>query len=114
MRISKRHRAIIEVMEANGYVWLSNLPANAIMRFRYRTRKGFKGFIKIAGLTFLTKRVADIMTLATTNKNAPRLSLREQNQLLEQQLVELESENYALRKKDLETIVAKLEEKRLM
>lgn len=114
MRISKRHKAIIEVMEASGYVWLSNLPANAIMRFRYRTRKGFEGFIKVAGLTFLTKRVAEIMTLATTDKNAPRLSMRDQNILLEAQLVELESENYALRKKDLKTIVAKLEERRLI
>lgn len=98
MRLSDRHRRIVEEMESDGYVWLSHMSVNAQMRFRNKTRKGFKGFVKIEGLTFLTKRVADTISSGTSkNRAEKRLSYREQIALMEERLVELEAELYRLK-----------------
>ena len=55
MRISIEHKNIIKQYEDKGYVWLSHMSKNGIERFRYRTRKGFKGYIKVKDLTFFNK-----------------------------------------------------------
>ncbi len=97
MRLSDRHRTIVEQMEKDGYVWLSHLPVTAQMRFRSKVKKGFKGFVIIENLTFLTKRVADFIVKGTIANNGVRLTLSDQVRLLEDQLVELESELYRQR-----------------
>lgn len=94
MRLSNNHTKIIAEMEASGYVWLSHLSANGIMRFRYKVARGFKGYIKIDGLTFLTKRVASAIDAGSKSSNKSRLTYREQVKFLEKQLVEVESELY--------------------
>lgn len=97
MRLSKEHFNIIEQMEASGYVWLSHLSPNGVMRFRYKTARGFKGFIKIEGLTFLTKRVAESIEIGSKTKDKGRMTYKDQVKYLEKQLVEVESELYTAR-----------------
>ena len=97
MRLSDRTKEIIEKMEKDGYVWLSHMPVNAQMRFRNRTKTGFKGFIKVEGLTFLTRRVADLFITGTKERDRKRLTFKEQIEWLENQLIELEKENYQLK-----------------
>lgn len=98
MRLSDRHRRIVEEMEADGYVWLSHLSVNAQMRFRNKTRKGFKGFLKVEGLTFMTSRVAEMIENGCKPKEAQRrLTYREQIAIMEKRLVELEAEVYRLK-----------------
>lgn len=97
MRLSDRHREIISKMEADGYVWLSHMPVNAQMRFRNRTKNGFKGYIKVEGLTFLTMRVAEAIKLGSRTKSQPRVPLGKQLEEMEKRLVELEAENYILK-----------------
>lgn len=94
MRLSDRHKQIVQEMESDGYVWLSHMPANAIMRFRNKTRTGFTGFIKIEGLTFLTKRVANQISRGCKGIDRRRLTYKEQVLLLEKDLVQLEKELY--------------------
>ena len=102
MRLSDRARYIIKEMEADGYVWLSHMPVNAQMRFRNRTRVGFDGYIKVEGLTFLTRRVADLLISGTKERDRKKLTFKEQIVWLEKQLIELEKENYALKHKGFE------------
>lgn len=97
MRLSERHRYVIEEMEKDGYVWLSHLSVNAQMRFRNKTKKGFDGYIKVEGLTFLTRRVADAISCGTKKPNEPRLTYKQQVEVLERKLVELEKELYQLK-----------------
>lgn len=97
MRLSSRHRLIIEEVERDGYVWLSHLPINAQMRFRNMTRGGYDGFTKIEGLTFLTKRVAESIVDGTKSEGKKRLTLPMQVRKLESQLIELEAELYRLK-----------------
>ena len=97
MRLSNRHRTMIEEVERDGYVWLSHLPINAQMRFRYMTRTGYDGFLKIEGLTFLTKRVAESISDGTKDRGKKRLNLSLQVKKLEQHLIELEAEVYRLK-----------------
>ena len=94
MRLSDKHKRVVEEMEASGYVWLSHLSTNAVMRFRYKTAQGFKGFIKVEGLTFLTKRVAEAIEYGSKGKNEKRMTYKEQVKMLEKQLVETERELY--------------------
>lgn len=89
MRLSEKHRKIIKEMNSKGYVWLSDLSRNAIMRFRNKTRAGFDGYLKVEGLTFLTPRVADSISRGVKDSK-PRLNLRQQNMLLEKDLIALE------------------------
>lgn len=98
MRLSSKHRKKIAEMEASGYVWLSHMNVNAQMRFRNRTRKGFSGFIKEDGLTFLTREVARAFEIGTKRKSGPKMTLTEQVHFLttrlaarEQYIKELES-----------------------
>lgn len=97
MRLSDNHLRIIAEMEASGYVWLSHLSANGIARFRYKTARGFKGYLKIDGLTFLTKRVATSIDVGSKSEGTSRLTYKEQVKFLEKQLVEVESELYTAR-----------------
>lgn len=97
MRLSDKHRAIVAEMERDGYVWLSHLAVTAQMRFRAKVKKGFKGYIVIDNLTFLTRRVADAIVVGTVANGGERLTLGQQVQWLEERLVELEAENYRLR-----------------
>lgn len=97
MRLSDKHRAIVADMERDGYVWLSHLPVTAQMRFRSKVKKGFKGFIVIESLTFLTKRVADCIVAGTIANGGQRLPLGKQLEMMEEQLVALEFENYRLK-----------------
>ena len=97
MRLSDKHRAIVADMERGGYVWLSHLPVTAQMRFRSKVKKGFKGFIVIENLTFLTKRVADYIVAGTIANGGQRLPLGKQLEMMEEQLVALEFENYRLK-----------------
>lgn len=97
MRLSSRHREIIEKVEADGYVWLSHLSVNAQMRFRNKVKKGFKGFMKVEQLTFLTPRVADMIRRGAMEKDAPRLSKKDQFEFLEEELVKLEKELFLLK-----------------
>lgn len=97
MRISDKHRAVINDMEKDGYVWLSHMPVTAQMRFRSRVKKGFKGYLVIENLTFLTKRVAEAMVVGTVANGGKRLPLGQQVRWLEDRLVELEAEIYRLR-----------------
>ena len=110
MRLSKEHYRVINEMEAAGYVWLSNLSANAIMRFRYKTQHGFKGFIKVNGLTFLTKRVARIMEAGSKAFGRRRLTFKEQIILLERQLAEVEQQLYVAKGVGKKKMKAKLED----
>lgn len=96
MRLSDKHKVIVDQMERDGYVWLSHLAVTAQMRFRSKVKKGFRGFIVIENLTFLTKRVAESIS-AGTNAKGTRLTLGQQVEMLENQLVELEFENYRLK-----------------
>lgn len=97
MRLSERKKYIIDEMEKDGYVWLSHLNVNAQMRFRNKTKIGFKGYIKVEGLTFLTRRVADSLTLGTKERDRKRLTYKEQIEWLENQLIDLEKELYQLK-----------------
>lgn len=94
MRIGPRNRAIIEGMERAGYVWLTHLGRNAQMRFRNRTRTGFDCFIKINGLTFLTKRIAAMMEKGTKTEDEKRMTYKEQVLELEKELYEMELDLY--------------------
>lgn len=98
MRLGEKHYKIIAEMREGGYVWLSDLSKNAIMRFRNKTRTGFKGYIKVEGLTFLTKRVADSISRGSKDSK-PRLNLREQNKMLEEDLIELERRLYKCKRR---------------
>lgn len=97
MRLSEKHLKIVQEVESDGYVWLSHLSKQAIERFRWKTRKGFKGYFKIEGLTFLTKRVADMLSVGSKNGDKPRLTYKEQVKYLEDQLIQLENELYQAR-----------------
>lgn len=97
MRLSNKHLEIIKQMEASGYVWLSHLSANGIARFRYKVARGFKGYLKIEGLTFLTKRVAMSVDIGSKSEGKTRLTYKEQVRFLEKQLVEVENELYTAR-----------------
>ena len=110
MRLSNKHSAIIQEMEANKYVWLSHLTPNAVMRFRYKTRHGFKGYIKVEGLTFLTKRVAEMIEAGSTSPGKRRLTVKEQLILLERQLAELEQELYVAKGIGKKKLKARLED----
>ena len=90
MRLSQAHRDKIVEMENNGYVWLSNMHVNAQMRFRNRTRKGFKGFVKEMGLTFLPEEVAKAISIGAKKKNKPRYTLTQQVEYLQDKLAERE------------------------
>ena len=98
MRLSDKHLKIIEEVESDGYVWLSHLSKNAIERFRYKTKHGFSGYMKIEGLTFLTKRVAESIARGCRDGSRRRLTYKEQNELLEKDLVALERELYQAKK----------------
>ena len=97
MRLSDRHLKIIKEVESDGYVWLSHLSKNAQYRFRYKTAKGFKGYYKIEGLTFLTKRVANMLELGVSGEGRKKLTVTQQLAILEKQLYELEKELYQLK-----------------
>lgn len=97
MRLSSEHRRIVKVMESSGYVWLTHLTPNAQMRFRNKTRAGFDGYIKIKGLTFFTKRVANYLEKSTSAPGRKRLTYKEQVAFLEKELIALEKENYQLK-----------------
>lgn len=90
MRLSEKHRQKIVEMESKGYVWLSNMNRNAQMRFRNRTRKGFKGFVKEMGLTFLPAEVAEAITIGTKRKEGPKYTLTQQVNYLTNKLAERE------------------------
>lgn len=110
MRLSNKHYNIIAQMEASGYVWLSHLTANAIMRFRYKTQHGFKGYIKVDGLTFLTKRVAQMLENGSKSEGKRRLTLKEQVIVLERQLAEVEQELYVAKGVGKKKMKAKFED----
>ena len=93
MRIGKQKETIIEGMKADGYVWLSDLSKNAVMRFRNWVRSGFSSYVKIDGLTFLTKKVAESLSEGTKSDKR-RLTLKEQNAKLVDEVYELERELY--------------------
>lgn len=97
MRLSDRHLKIIKEVEADGYVWLSHLSKNAQYRFRYKTARGFKGYYKVEGLTFLTKRVANALELGASDGDRKKLTVTQQLAVLEKQLYELERELYQLK-----------------
>lgn len=90
MRLSKEHRDKIIEMESKGYVWLSNMDINAQMRFRNRTRKGFRGYIKELGLTFLPAEVAEAISIGVKRKDKPKLTLTQQVEYLQDKLAERE------------------------
>lgn len=90
MRLSKMHRQKIAEMESKGYVWLSHMNRNAQMRFRNKTRKGFKGFVKEMGLTFLPAEVAEAITIGTKRKEGPKYTLTQQVEYLTAKLAERE------------------------
>lgn len=91
MRLSEEHRKKIEEMELKGYVWLSHMHVNAQMRFRNRTRAGFKGYVKVMGLTFLAAEVAKAITLGTKNGKEPKMTLTQQVEYLQDKLAEREA-----------------------
>lgn len=90
MRLSQAHRDKIKEMESKGYVWLSNMHVNAQMRFRNRTRAGFKGFVKVMNLTFLPKEIAEAISLGTSTPSKPKMTLTEQINYLQDKLAERE------------------------
>ena len=90
MRLSQKHRDKIAEMEAKGYVWLSHMNINAQMRFRNRTRKGFRGYVKELGLTFLPAEVAEAISVGVKRKGKPRLTLTQQVEYLQDKLAERE------------------------
>ena len=90
MRLSKAHRQKIVDMEAKGFVWLSNMNINAQMRFRNRTRKGFRGYVKEMGLTFLPAEVAEAISVGVKRKDKPKLTLTQQVKYLQDKLAERE------------------------
>lgn len=90
MRLSQKHREKIKEMEAKGYVWLSHMDINAQMRFRNRTRKGFKGYVKELGLTFLPAEVAEAISIGVKRKDKPKLTLTQQVYYLQDKLAERE------------------------
>lgn len=110
MRLSEKHLSIIHEMEANKYIWLSHLSPNAIMRFRYKTQHGFKGYIKVEGLTFLTQRVAEMIEAGSKSTGKRRLTLKEQVVFLERQLAELEQELYVAKGLGKKKLKARLED----
>ena len=90
MRLSQKHRDKIVEMEEKGFVWLSNMDINAQMRFRNRTRKGFKGYVKELGLTFLPAEVAEAISIGVKRKDKPKLTLTQQVEYLQDKLAERE------------------------
>jgi len=100
MRLSEKHYKTISEMKAKDYVWLSDLSKNAIMRFRNKTRNGFNGYVKVNGLTFLTRRVADSISRGAKDSK-PRLTLKQQNVMLENDLIELERRLYKAERKEV-------------
>lgn len=90
MRLSQKHRDKIAMMEEKGFVWLSNMDINAQMRFRNRTRKGFRGYIKELGLTFLPAEVAEAISVGVKRKDKPKLTLTQQVEYLQDKLAERE------------------------
>ncbi len=90
MRLSQKHRDKIVEMESKGYVWLSHMHINAQMRFRNRTRKGFKRFVKEMGLTFLPAEVAEAISVGTKRPKKPKLTLTQQVNYLQDKLAERE------------------------
>lgn len=90
MRLSQKHREKIKEMEEKGYVWLSHMDINAQMRFRNRTRKGFKGYVKVLGLTFLPAEVAEAISIGVKRKDKPKLTLTQQVEYLQDKLAERE------------------------
>ena len=113
MRLSSRHKEVIEIMEAAGYVWLSNLNENTIQRFRNRRRKGFKGYFKVEGLTFLTPRVVKAISRGT-NDNKPRMTVKEQLAELEKDLIELEKELYLAKGESIQKLRVRLRKQKLI
>lgn len=103
MRISKEIENKIKGMEDKGYVWLSHLDINAQVRFRNMVKYGFKDFVKVSGvgkngLTFLTKEVADMLTVAA-NKGGKRMTAYEQLREYKQRIATLERENKQLKER---------------
>lgn len=96
MRLSAAHKTIITQMESEGYVWLSHMPVNAQMRFRNRTRAGFKQYVKREGLTFLTHEVADLLSMGTKRASKPRIPCNEQLDIAMRKLHELSLRNMRL------------------
>ena len=90
MRLSQKHRDKIVEMEEKGFVWLSNMDINAQMRFRNRTRKGFKGYVKELGLTFLPAEVAEAISVGVKRKHKSKLTLTQQVNYLQDKLAERE------------------------
>lgn len=99
MRLSEGHYEIIKEMKKAGYVWLSDMHVNAQMRFRNRTRKGFDKFVKVEGLTFLTKDVAEALSVGVKRGSKKRLTLTEQVERLTEKVAKLELENKILKEK---------------
>ena len=88
MRLSNEHLDLIKRREASGYVWLSHLSPRAQMRFRDRTKRGYNKFEKEAGLTFLTKEVAEFLEKTSRSSKEPRVKVSEQVKLAEESLAE--------------------------
>lgn len=109
MRIGKVQEKIIKEVESDGYVWLSHLSRNAIERFRYKTRNGFKHYLKIGGLTFLTKRLASEIERGSKTSKRRRLTYKEQIVKLENDLAEMEIELYRERNVAPEQIIRRYE-----
>lgn len=109
MRLSKRHYKIIDVMKKGGYIWLSDLHINAQMRFRNRTRKGFDNFLKVEGLTFLTKELAESFSVGVKQGSRPRLTLTRQVERLQDKVASLERENQILRGNAPEELIKKID-----
>ena len=86
MRLSEKHRQVLESREAEGYVWLSHLTLRAQMRFRDRRKRGFSKFVKEDGLTFLTKEVAEYLETTSRPVKEPRIKMSEQVNTLEGEL----------------------------
>ena len=88
MRLSKKHLEVISAKEAEGFVWLSHLTPKAQMRFRDRTKRGYDKFVKVEGLTFLTKEVADFLESTSRKVTEPRMKVSEQLKVAERKLAE--------------------------
>lgn len=101
MKLNAKRKQIINQAEADGYVWLSHLSHNAVMRFRYKTKRGFKEYVKIDGLTFLTKELAKAIESGTKSKTKPRMTYVQQVAYLEKALAKLELELYETRGKSI-------------
>lgn len=111
MRLSDKHRDIIREMRHSGYVWLSDLSKNAVMRFRNRTRAGFSSYFKLEGLTFMTRRLAAALERGVKRPGARRLTLKEQLQLLEKELFDAEKELYGLKGEGISVLNSRLRNK---